>query len=199
MTLKDIFKLFLLVHEAGLRLAGHRADAMETHFERSRKSGWSDDPDDPGGATLCGVTIGTYKSWCKQRKYPAPDKDMLKSMPYRHWSSLVEELFWDKCHGDEFKSAPIAELLVDWVWASGPGVIREFQKILGVKADGLIGPKTLAAVNSGPQQHLFNTLMKARVAYIENLCVRKPTLAKYRRGWLRRLNNITWEEGVRLE
>ena len=35
----------------------------EQLFEKAKKKGFSDDKDDDGGATMCGVTIETYKAY----------------------------------------------------------------------------------------------------------------------------------------
>ena len=42
---------------------------MKTNFDRclsevlQHEGGWVDDPHDPGGATMKGITIGTYRQW----------------------------------------------------------------------------------------------------------------------------------------
>jgi lysozyme family protein len=67
------------------------------------------------------------------------------------------------------------------------------QKVLGVKMDGVVGPKTIAAINGyGNQQELFRKLWLERKAYFERLA-QNPTQRKFLAGWLNRLNGIRWD------
>lgn len=190
--------IFILVHEAGLKLSKCAGMSIEQKFEQAKKTGWANDPDDPGGATQCGVTIGTYKGWCKKNGLYVPSAAQLRKIPFAHWLAIFRSLFWDLCRADDIQCTPVAWLLVDWVWASGPKVIKEFQKLLGVKADGKIGPITLAAANNTDGDKLFGALMKERHAYISRCIIRNPKLRKYENGWRKRINRITFE-GLKFE
>lgn len=190
----DDLIIFILVHEAGLNVRKCAGMSVEQKFEEAKKTGWANDPDDPGGATQCGVTIGTYRSWCKKAGLPVPTVDQLRKIPYAHWLSVFRSLFWDICCADQLKCTPVAWLLVDWVWASGPKVIKDFQRILGVTPDGKIGPVTLAAANKQDGECLFNSLMSARHTYISKCVIRNSRLKKFENGWRRRLNRISFDK-----
>ena len=99
-------------------------------------------------------------------------------------------MFWDRWKADQIINAPIALMLVDFVWGSGKYGITVPQKVLGVTADGIVGPKTLAAINSRDPKQLFAELKAARKAYYERICSSRPTNKKYLKGWLNRLNDI---------
>ncbi len=43
-------------------------------FNRARKTGWSNDPVDTGGATMIGVTFDTYKAFCRKRCLAIPPR-----------------------------------------------------------------------------------------------------------------------------
>lgn len=141
---------------------------------------------------MCGITLSTYSAWCKSRGYPKPSKSDLRDIPFAHWLALFRELFWDKCRASDFLTPSIRWIIVDWVWASGPKVIRLVQNILGVSADGIVGPRTLKALNDAPQESLFDDIFRARVDYIDQCCRRAPKNEVFRRGWLRRLNAISF-------
>jgi lysozyme family protein len=103
----------------------------------------------------------------------------------------------------------VANNLVDWLWGSGKwGIIRP-QRLLGVKADGIVGPKTLAALNAQDPVVFFNKIKEDRKRYIEEIIASsvkayekkigrkstyqeriKYTNERFRNGWLRRINNI---------
>ena len=83
----------------------------------------------------------------------------------------------------------------DWVWTSGTYGIKLPQKVLGVKIDGLVGPKTIAAINGySDQQELFVKLWKERKDFFERIGT--GTQKKFLKGWLNRLNGIGYDKLV---
>ena len=116
----------------------------------------------------------------------------LKAMPFVHWRDIAKSLFWDRWRADDIVSPPVAHILVDWVWASGAHGILIPQRLLGVKADGKVGPVTLAAVNAHDPRALFDRLRAEREAFIDRIVARRPANAKFKRGWLNRLHAITF-------
>lgn len=66
-------------------------------------------------------------------------------------------------------------------------------KILGVEVDGIVGRKTLAALNSRPADPLFHQIQAARIAFVENIVRRKPSQRKFLRGWKNRILAIKFE------
>ena len=166
------------------------ATTMAVEIERAKKRGFTNDPDDLGGATMCGVTLATYTEYCRKKGYPRPTVQRLKDIKYVDWLAILKTMFWDRWKADQIINASIALMLVDFVWASGNYGITVPQKAIGVKADGLVGPKTLAAINARNPKDLFDLLKKERLAYIERICKARPTNLKYKAGWLNRLNDI---------
>ena len=61
----DKFIPILLRWEAGITVK--EGETLEQAFARAKKVGFSNDPNDNGGATMVGVTIGTYRSYCKYK------------------------------------------------------------------------------------------------------------------------------------
>lgn len=184
----ESFIPFIIAHEAGVKSA---SSSNIIRFELSRENGYSDDPADPGGATMTGVTLKTYSAYCKAKGYPQPSKKALRNIPYSHWKDILKMYFWDFCHADEIGFYPLRWIIVDWVWASGPKALNRIQRILKVPADGIVGPKTIGAINSLPGDYLFSLVMQSRLAYIDEICRRNPALERFRKGWLARLSHIT--------
>ena len=159
------------------------------------EGGFVNDPDDLGGATNMGVTMATYKVYCKRKGRPEPAIDDLKHLSNDEWIDILKSLYWDKWKADQIKSQSVANILVDWVWASGNYGIKIPQELLGVTADGIVGKNTLAAVNNYPSQHeLFDKIRQARLDHIDRICKSRPVNEKYRRGWCNRINNLYFEE-----
>jgi len=139
--------------------------------------------------TMKGVTLATYRRFFGKEKNC---KD-LKEITQAEWDYIFKKGFWDRWKADDIKNQSIAELLVDWVWTSGVWGIKFPQRVLGVNDDGIVGPKTLAAINSyEDQEELFNKLWNRRKKHFQDIA--KGGKAKFLGGWLNRLNDFKYRE-----
>lgn len=157
------------------------------------EGGFVNDPDDLGGATNMGVTIGTYEAYCRKKGYPRPTIERLKNLSKEEWAEIFKSLYWDRWKADTINSQSVANILVDWVWASGVHGIKRPQKLLGVTADGLVGAKTIAAINAADPKKLFDAIKADRTKFIDEICRARPKNEKYRKGWMNRINAIKYE------
>ncbi len=163
-------------------------------FILSWEGGFANLKYDRGGATNRGVTIATWK----QQGYDKDgDGDIdvadLKLITAEDATEMMRKNFWNRWRADEIKSQSVANILVDWVWGSGAYGIKLPQKILGVKIDGIVGAKTIAAVNARDPRELFAAIKKERAAFIERIVTRNKTQKRFYNGWMRRLNGIEFE------
>lgn len=156
------------------------------------EGGFVNDPDDLGGATNKGVTIGTYEYYCKLKGYPKPTIERLKNISDDQWKDILKILYWDKWQADNINNQSIANILVDWVWASGGYGIKLPQKILGVAIDGIVGTKTIEAVNNQDPKELFEAIKAERIAYIDRIIQARPANKKFRNGWINRINDLKY-------
>lgn len=160
------------------------------------EGGFVDDPADYGGATNMGVTIGTWRKVGYDKDGDGViDVDDLKLLTREDVvSHVLRPYYWDKWQADKINNQSVANILVDWVWASGAYGIKIPQKVLGVGIDGIVGPKTIAAINSYPdQKELFEKIKQERIDFIDRIVANRPTNKKFKRGWLNRLNDIKFE------
>lgn len=153
-----------------------------TPFIQSWEGGFSNNPKDPGGATMKGVTLATFRSYYGASK----TVNDLKAITDEQWMHIFRKGYWDKWKADQIKSQSIANICVDWVYNSGKSGITKVQTLLGVKADGIVGPKTLEALNAKDPKTLFNQIWDARKKFYESL----KTFPTFGKGWMRRLNSI---------
>lgn len=181
---------FILHFEAGVKKRYLNLPPQEI-FEHAKNTGFANDPDDAGGATMCGITLATYRAYCRRKGYPAPTVFSLRNITYERWRDVLKTLFGDRWKADEIKSQAIANILVDWVWTSGVYGIKIPQRLLGVSQDGIVGPKTIAAVNASNQAELFSQIHEARIRFVEDIVRRRPSQRKFIKGWKRRINAIT--------
>lgn len=151
---------------------------------------------DKGGATKYGITIATWRTvgYDKNGDGKIDEKDV-QLIDEEDFKKVLKRNFWDKWNADQIKNQKIAEFLVDWLWNSGKWGIIKPQQLLGVTADGIVGAKTLAAVNNYPNQRkLFESLKNARKAYIDKVIKNDPSQIVNKKGWLNRINSIVYED-----
>ena len=154
------------------------------------EGGYVNHPNDSGGCTNNGITLSTFK------RYFGNDKtcEHLKNITKEQISKIYKEGFWDPCFGDEIKNSSVAHIFVDWAINSGiRTAVKEIQKIVGETTDGVMGNKTLNAINSFNQQKLFKKIKESRIAFYENLIKKNPSLKVFLKGWLNRLNEYNWK------
>lgn len=178
-------------------------------YIRKWEGGFVNDPADRGGATNMGVTIGTFEVYCHKKGYPRPTVERLKKLTPSEWTDILKTMYWDRWQADKIKSQKVANILVDWVWGSGVHGITIPQRILGVAVDGIVGEKTLQALNAQDPDKLFQTIYEARRRFLlditessikryEEKIGRKATEAellrhtnkRFLRGWYNRLEDI---------
>lgn len=153
------------------------------------EGGYVDDPLDRGRCTNMGVTIATYRNLIKSN---ATCKDVA-AMNQNDFEKVLR-IFWNRWKANDIKNQSVANILVDWVWGSGVWGIRIPQRILGVKEDGVVGIKTLTALNNVDQLEFFNKVVEERKAFLHNIVIRDPEQRRFINGWLNRLNDFNYYE-----
>ena len=172
----------------------------------------ANDPMDKGGATRMGVTIPTWKQ-CGYDKDGDGDIDVQdlrlidkKDVIYR----ILKPHYWDRFKADLIKNQSIANILVDWVWGSGKWAITHTQCLLGLYVDGIVGNKTIDAINNSNQEVLFKQIFADRFAFINSIVTNSVnkyleqnpkakaseilanTQKKFQLGWMNRLNDYKY-------
>ncbi|MFI3322867.1 MAG: glycosyl hydrolase 108 family protein [Rikenellaceae bacterium] len=161
-------------------------------FILSWEGGFVDHPNDRGGATNMGVTLETYEYYCRKKGYPRPTVERLQALTKEKVIDILKTMYWDRAKADYINNQSIANLIVDWVWASGTWGIKFTQRVLGLTEDGIVGPQTLGAINSAEPKALFAQLWKSREAHFKRLAANNPSQQVFLRGWLNRLNGIRY-------
>lgn len=162
------------------------ADYRElTPFILKWEGGFVNDPLDSGGATNKGVTLATFRKF----KGEAATVDNLKAITDEDWTAIFKTMYWDKVKADNIASQAVANLMVDWYWMSGTTAVRRVQRLVGAQPDGVIGPKSIAAINIAGEG-LAQDIYDDRRRFYEEIVARRPSQRKFLRGWLNRLNAI---------
>lgn len=174
------------------------ADDMDT-FTRAfsyvygNEQGFANDPYDRGGPTNFGVTLKTLGEW---RGKPVTAEDV-KRLEITEAMNILKKRYWDVLRCDEIRDDAISMVLFDaGVLFGRNGAARSLQKSLvalgaDIKVDGVIGPKTVAAINSlaGPKLvDIFSAELKNRV---RSIVLARPENQKFVKGWNYRIERYS--------
>lgn len=154
------------------------------------EGGWANDPTDRGKMTMKGITMETYKSYCLAKGKSLPTPEALRNISKQEWFDIFKAMYRDRWQGDAIGSQSIANILVDWVWASGVWGIKIPQRLLGIAQDGIVGSKTLALLEAQNSEAFFNKVKEARLKFVDDIVRRKPEQAKFIKGWKNRINEF---------
>lgn len=157
------------------------------------EGGYSNHPFDNGGPTNRGITLKTWQKtgYDINEDGKINEEDLVLTTHQDMVEVVLKPHYWDLWQADKINNQAIANMVVDWTWMSGPSVIRMVQDILQVRADGIVGPVTLHALNSFPDQELlFDMIKTRRVKCTHKIIQDHPEKLVFKRGWLNRIAAI---------
>lgn len=156
--------------EAFRRLIGH-------------EGGYSNDKRDPGnwtgGVVGKGGLNGT-KFGIAANTYPNID---IKNLTLSQAKEIYKKDWWDKLGGHGLHSAITFQLWDFSINAGKKRAIIELQQVAGVTADGVIGPKTIEAVNALDLNDVLLSLTAERLKFYTSL----KTWPTWGKGWVNRV------------
>lgn len=134
------------------------------------EGGYVNDIADAGGPTNMGVTLGTWEQLGHDITGDGViDEEDIKALTPDDFEIILKIGYWDHWRADQIINQSVAEILVDWVWASGVWGIKIPQRIFGVTEDGVVGTITITKLNSYPQQDLHTKVVQARLDFIDEI------------------------------
>ncbi|MBM6581392.1 glycoside hydrolase family 108 protein [Microvirga sp. BT689] len=155
-------------------------------FVLQHEGGFVQHSRDPGGATKFGITRETL---FRARGRPASVDDV-RRLTEREAVSIYRRLYWNLVRAEELP--PGVDLAV-FDLAVNSGVVRAagmLQTVLGVEADGIVGPVTLEAAREADPASTIRRLTRVRLGFLSRLA----TWRVFGRGWRRRV--LAVEQGA---
>lgn len=147
------------------------------------EGGWADHPNDPGGATMRGITIGTYR----KHKGRTVSKAELRAISDSDVQMIYAQGYWVPVRGDDL---PAGLDMVAFDGAVNSGVSRGsrwLQAALDTPADGVIGRNTIAAAQAAPNRiAVIQRACSYRMGFLRGL----RTWGTFGRGWTRRVASV---------
>lgn len=160
---------------------------MNNNFEHcldlvlKHEGGYVNHPKDPGGETNRGVTKAVYDAYRKTRGRPIQS---VKFITDDEIKAIYKFQYWDRVQGD-FLPNGVDYAVFDFAVNSGVGRASKYlQAVVGADRDGVIGARTLAAIDSPTR--VINALCDRRMSFLRNL----PRFVFFGRGWTRRVVDV---------
>ena len=164
---------------------------MDRNFARAlalvlkSEGGWSDNPADPGGATMKGVTLANFRRYVKADA----TKDDLRHITDAQVATVYRRFYWDAVAGAEIPDG-IDYAVFDFAVNSGPGRAAKYlQAVVGVTQDGRIGPATVKAAGAKPAGVVIDAICDARLAFLKRL----STWPVFGKGWSDRVKSVRFQ------
>lgn len=141
---------------------------------------------DRGGLTYAGIARNMNPQWPGWAHVDRGDTPP---------SQLVRDFYlagyWQPLRGDEINEQRVAETLFDFaVNTSSPGrpavAVKLAQVVVGTTPDGVVGPKTLQALNFMDPELFLARYALAKLARYRDICARDKTQRQFLFGWLNR-------------
>lgn len=147
------------------------------------EGGFADHPDDPGGATMKGVTQAVYDAYRVGKGLAVRS---VKSITNAELNAIYERQYWQAIRGDELPSG-VDYCVFDYAVNSGPGrAVKDLQRALGVKVDGVVGMGTMNALTAADDAKLINEICDKRLKFLKSLRIWKT----FGVGWERRVKGV---------
>lgn len=145
-------------------------DALLKH-----EGGFSNHAADPGGKTRFGVT----EAVARREGYRGDMRDY----PLDEAKRVYQKLYWNALRLDDLRSEFRFDLFDAGVNSGVAQTVRWMQRIVGVTVDGLLGPRTLSAVNNSDAAKFLAKFNGQRLLFMTSL----STWPSFGRGWARRI------------
>jgi hypothetical protein len=161
---------------------------LDNNFDRSLKlvlkseGGYVNNPKDPGGESMMGVTKNAWSTWLKR---PIADGEMAK-LTVADITPFYKALYWDKSYCNQLPTG-IDYMVFDASVNMGVGLsIKLFQKSLGGVPDGIIGPNTMKLINEMNVKTMIDKYSAQKEMFYKSL----GTFPTFGKGWLARVERI---------
>lgn len=158
------------------------------------EGGYVDHPNDNGGATNWGITIGALSDW-RGRKVT---KAEVKALTIQEAKAIYKAKYWDSINLDKINNLLIADLVFDQSVNRGPvtaakNLQESYNNVYGkgkLTIDGKIGAMTVAAINTADQIKLAIAFFKDAQLDYATIVANNASQRVFMRGWTNRTHKL---------
>lgn len=160
-----------------------------------REGGFSDDKDDPGGATKYGISLRFLQSngidFNHDKHFDIED---VKNMTYDNAKDIYKQYWWDKFSYYTINDQKLVLKIFDFSVNAGPvAAHKTAQKAINnnlerykISEDGLIGSMTFHYLNTLNTDNILDSYIILQKQYYQNIVLNHPSSLKFLKGWLNR-------------
>lgn len=147
------------------------------------EGGWSDDPRDPGGATMYGIIQTEYDAW---RDIQGKPRQSVRLISQADVGAIFRQQYANPLQFDALP-AGVDYAVLDYGINSGVArAAKDLQRLLKVSVDGHIGVQTLAAAKAADPRRLVEQVCDARLGFLQGL----GTWRYFGKGWAARVARV---------
>lgn len=161
-------------------------------YTLENEGGFSNNPNDSGGATNFGITREDYSRWLG---HPVSVDDV-KNMPEHYAESIYEAWYWSPLKLSLVTSQAVATAIFDMGVNLGIHeaslLAQQTLNLLGasILADGCTGPITVATLNQCTTERFINGFQVRVRAYYQAIVNRNPSQRVFFDGWMNRVERL---------
>jgi len=153
-------------------------------FTSKWEGGYVNDRYDAGGETKYGISKRAY-----------PDLD-IENLTREEADAIYERDYWRK---PKFHKLPAKVAIAAFDFGVNSGhkrAVKYLQRIVGAHDDGMLGPKTLAKVDSFKElitnweAELVLMYLEERKKFVKRIVENNPSQKRFLKGWLNRINAL---------
>jgi lysozyme family protein len=145
------------------------------------EGGFVNHPKDPGGMTNLGVTKKVWEDWIGHEV----DEKAMRELTPAIVAPMYEMKYWRTSYCEKLPRG-LDLLVFSMAVNAGSGrSVKLLQDAIGVVADGVIGPNTMAKINEANVETLIDKFSEARRQFYRGL----KTFPVFGRGWLSRTDS----------
>jgi lysozyme family protein len=145
------------------------------------EGGFVNHPKDPGGMTNLGVTKRVWEEWVGHEV----DEKAMRALTPALVAPMYEMKYWRTSYCEKLPRG-LDLLVFSMAVNAGSGrSVKLLQDAIGVVADGIIGPRTMARINEANVETLIDSFSEARRQFYRGL----KTFPVFGKGWLSRTDS----------
>lgn len=142
---------------------------------------FSDYPADKGHGTNAGVTTQTLSDYLGR---PATTDDV-KNLTMDQCRGIYQPKYWNQIVGDQLLYQSVATALFDMSVLQGPRqAVKLAQRIVKATDDGVMGQKTISAINAVDPLTFVTALSLASARFFAGIVIKDNTQEVFLDGWL---------------
>jgi lysozyme family protein len=146
------------------------------------EGGFSNHPQDPGGATNFGITKKTFEEWIST----TTTVEKIMSLRVQDVRPIYMTKYWNPVRADDLPDG-INLIVFDAAVNSGPRrAARWLQRCVHAEVDGAIGPKTLAITKTCDPAVVIRQYQQERLFFLQSLDIWKT----FGKGWEKRVRRM---------